>query len=220
MPKNRSRAARSSRSAPTGFRRTREPVYVCAEGATEEAYVRALLDHRYPGLFAPQFPGGGGRHPRRKTSLVNLLKAARDAEKTMTGVKSCIWVLCDADQNDVHQDTLERWVSENPDRHRAAIQSVSIEAWFLQHLDTPCRPPTNEDALRALNKQWKGYSKGNDIQGWLIAGTDRAVQRERAYLLGHGEDGLWPVARSSQMPRFIAYLDERASLLGWQGSGA
>ena len=188
---------------------------MCAEGATEEAYVRALLEYRYPGLFAPQFLGNGGRRPGRKTALVNLLKVAREAEKTVTWAKGCIWILCDADENQVHQAQLERWVADNPDRHRAAIQSVSIEAWFLQHGDTPGRPATNKEAVRQLTQWWKGYVKGCEIPKWLIDKTDDALQREADFLwrAGSGQD-LWPVDRSSQMPRFIAYLDERATLLG------
>ena len=44
-----------------GTRRIREEVHLCVEGASEEQYLRALLDHRYPKHFTPKFVGRRGR---------------------------------------------------------------------------------------------------------------------------------------------------------------
>ncbi|WP_158247575.1 RloB domain-containing protein [Actinomyces qiguomingii] len=204
------------RTRPQGQRKDRrgsilakEPFFFCAEGQTEERYVRALLQYRYEDMFAPQPSGPRSRRPGRETSLVNLIDHARRAEKQWKRSErgQTIWIVCDADANEPHREALERWLNEEGD-HRCAMQAVAIEAWLLQHCDGATRPFTAEEALRRLQKQWPGYAKGIEVPKWLIDHTDEACKRERDFLRGATNSGAWPVERSSQIPSLIAYLDE------------
>ena len=203
-----------------GTRRIREEVYLCVEGSSEEQYLRALLDHRYPGHFIPKFVGRRGRKRGRKTSLINLLEMARKHEENMGGAacRAVIWIICDVDQNEVHREALERWRREG-DRHRSALQSAALEGWLLQHFDTPRRPSTAAEAIELLSVEWSRYAKGCDIPKWLIQRTDEACRREEQLLGRRDNSGAWPVERSSQMPALIGYLDERARRRGWQACG-
>ena len=203
-----------------GTRRIREEVYLCVEGSSEEQYLRALLDHRYPGHFTPKFVGRRGRGRGCGTSLINLLKMARNHEKAMGGAacRAVIWIICDVDQNEVHREALERWRREG-DRHRSALQSAALEGWLLQHFDTPRRPSTAAEAIKLLSVEWSRYAKGCDIPKWLIQRTDEACRREEQLLGRRDNSGAWPVKRSSQMPALIGYLDERARQRGWQACG-
>lgn len=200
-----------------GTRLIREEVHLCVEGASEEKYLRALLDHRYPKHFTPKFVGRRGRKRGRKTSLINLLKMARKHEKTMGGAacRSVIWIICDVDQNEPHREALECWRREG-DRHRSALQSAALEGWLLQHVDKPRRPSTAAEAVSLLGDQWPRYDKGCDIPKWLIECTDEARHREKQFLGGRDNSGAWPVDGSSQMPALIDYLDEQARRRGWQ----
>ncbi len=200
-----------------GTRRIREEVHLCVEGASEEQYLRALLDHRYPGHFTPVFVGRRGRGRGCGTSLINLLKMARKHEENMGGAacRAVIWIICDVDQNEVHREALERWRREG-DRHRSALQSAALEGWLLQHFDKPRRPSTAAEAIELLSVEWPRYDKGCDIPKWLIQRTDEARRREKQLLKGQDNSGAWPVERSSQMPALIDYLDERARRRGWQ----
>lgn len=203
-----------------GTRRIREEVHLCVEGSSEEQYLRALLDHRYPGHFIPKFVGLRGRKRGRKTSLINLLEMARNHEKTMGGAacRAVIWIICDVDQNEVHREALECWRRE-VDRHRSALQSAAFEGWLLQHFDKPRRPSTAAEAIELLSVEWPRYDKGCDIPKWLIQRTDEARRREEQLLGRRDNSGAWPVERSSQMPALIGYLDERARRRGWQACG-
>lgn len=201
-------------------RRIRDEVHLCVEGPSEEQYLRALLDHRYPEHFTPVFVGRRGRKRGRKTSLINLLKMARKHEKTMGGAacRSVIWIICDVDQNEPHREALECWRREG-DRHRSALQSAALEGWLLQHFDKPRRPSTAAEAIELLSVEWPRYDKGCDIPKWLIECTNEACHREKQLLKGQDNSGAWPVERSSQMPALIGYLDERARRRGWQACG-
>ena len=203
-----------------GTRLIREEVHLCVEGPSEEKYLRALLDHRYPKHFTPVFVGRRGRKRGRKTSLINLLKMARKHEKTMGGAacRSVIWIICDVDQNEPHREALECWRREG-DRHRSALQSAALEGWLLQHFDKPRRPSTAAEAIELLSVEWPRYDKGCDIPKWLIECTNEACHREKQLLKGQDNSGAWPVERSSQMPALIGYLDERARRRGWQACG-
>ena len=205
-----------------GTRRIREEVHLCVEGTSEEKYLRALLDHRYPGHFTPVFVGRRGRGRGCGTSLINLLEAARKHEETMGGAARqtvmVIWIICDVDQNEVHREALERWRREGG-RHRSALQSAALEGWLLRHFDTPRRPSTAAEAIKLLSVEWSRYAKGCDIPKWLIECTNEARHREKQLLKGQDNSGAWPVDRSSQMPALIDYLDERARRRGWQACG-
>lgn len=212
--KKRSRPIHARRSISSGFRVPRVPIYLCVEGATERAYIEALLEFRYTGTFVPRFLGGSGRRSNPHSSLKNLIELARREENRWnrrTKSSSCIWIVCDADQNAVHQDMLEHWISQAPLNHRVAIQSASIEAWFLQHFDNPSRPTTNEAALGALKAKWKTYSKGCEIPKWLIDRTDEALHREKQFVTNRDSTTLFPAAGSSQIPSLIEYLDQIAA---------
>ena len=187
----------------------KEPFFFCAEGQTEELYVRALLQYRYEGMFAPQPLGPRSRRPGRETSLVNLIEHARRAEKQWKRSErgQTIWIVCDADANAPHREALKRWLKD--ESHRCAMQAVSIEAWLLKHCDGATRPLTAGEAFSRLQKQWPEYVKGRDIPKWMIERTDEACKRERDFLAGKNGSGVWPVERSSQLPALIAYLDER-----------
>ncbi|QPK81963.1 RloB domain-containing protein [Schaalia sp. ZJ405] len=206
-----------SRGRRNQSRTPREIVYICAEGKTEEQYIRALCEYRYPRLFAPHFLTRRGSQSARKTSLLNHLQEAKRIERQWTRYDrgQSIWIICDVDQNEVHCEDLIQWVKSDPEHHRVAIQSCSIEAWFVQHFDSTCRPGSNEEAFDALQKRWPKYTKGCEIPAWLIEQTDFAVTNENHYLATRrGErQGVWPVERSSQMPEFISYLDSRAKIL-------
>lgn len=207
----RSRPARPNRSRVTQFRKLRELIYICAEGATEEAYIKALFEYRYPELFAPKFLGRTGNRQSRKTSLVNLIDAARLEEKSWGRQRKssgCIWIVCDVDQNSTHRGELERWIAINPEQHRIAMQSVSIEAWFLQHFENPKRPTESKEALKALRAEWRQYQKGCEIPKWLIDCTDNALKFESMFAKDRGND-LFPAVGVSQMPDLIVYLDAR-----------
>lgn len=166
---------------------------------------------RYPGLFAPQFSRKSG--PNRKTSLVNLIEAARHEESLWqrSARGQVIWIVCDVDQNEVHQQLLCDWVNEATN-HRSALQSLALENWLLQHQKKPSRPSSASAALKALTRQWPSYSKGCVIPPWVINNTDQACQRERQRV-GPDGDGYWPKPGSSQLYRLIDYLDERAHRL-------
>ncbi|WP_247595400.1 RloB domain-containing protein [Actinomyces procaprae] len=207
--KRRTRPAGRRRQIRPGSVPPKEPLFFCAEGQTEERYVRALVQYRYGGLFVPQPLGPRSRRPGRETSLKNLIDHARNEE---TGWRrsergKTIWIVCDADANELHRDALERWLDE--ENHRCAMQAVSIEAWLLQHFADATRPLTAGEAFSRLQKQWPEYVKGRDIPKWLIERTDEACKRERDFLRGVANAGAWPVERSSQLPALIAYLDER-----------
>ncbi|WP_159813743.1 RloB domain-containing protein [Actinomyces sp. zg328] len=190
----------------TGVRQPREVIDLIVEGATEKAYLQALLDHRYPGVFAPQWHRSGSAASR--TSLKGLLDKARRAEREGR-CQGVIWVVCDVDKNEVHRELLEKWRKDSP-AHRSALQAVSIEGWILQHLTKPSRPTSSGEALSLVSKQWEDYAKGRMIPAWLIEQTDEACRRESVFLDGARNDGVWPMDRSSQLPLLIAYLDEQA----------
>ncbi len=191
------------------MRQSRETIDLIVEGATEKAYLQALLDHRYPDVFAPQWhrSGSGSR-----TSLKGLLDKARLAEEGGHRQR-VIWVVCDVDENEAHRERLEKW-REGDTAHRSALQAVSIEGWILQHLDKPSRPTSSGEAFSLVCKQWERYEKGKMIPEWLIENTDNACRRESVFLNGERNDGVWPMDRSSQLPLLIAYLDERAQARG------
>lgn len=207
MGKRRKSARRDERRGArrTGGKQPREVLDLIVEGATEKAYLQALLDYRYPGVFAPQWHRSG---LGSRTSLKDLLDKARREEREGR-CQDVIWVVCDVDKNEVHRNLLEKW-REVDAAHRSALQAVSIEGWFLQHLDTPARPTSSGEALRLVSNQWTGYKKGHTIPEWLIAQTDRACDRERSFLGRQRNDRVWPADRSSQIPLLIDYLDERA----------
>lgn len=200
-------------SAP-GSRSPKEVVHFCVEGLTEERYLRALLDHRYPEIFVPRFLGRRGKGRAWKTSLVNLVRAAKQGERSWQRSErgQVIWIVADAAANEVHQAELQRWL-DDAGYHRSALQAVSLEGWFLQHLDEPSRPQTDKEALRCVTEQWPGYAKGREIPGWLIDSTDIACARERAFLGNTENAGVWPLPRSSQLPALVAYLDQRSQRL-------
>lgn len=165
-------------------------------------------------MFAPQWHGSGsGSH----TSLKNLLNRAQ-CEEREGRCRGTIWVVCDVDDNETHRELLMKWRAADSD-HRSALQGVSIEGWFLQHLDKPSRPTSSGEALRLVKRQWGGYKKGGEVQKWLIERTDEACRRERQFLGGARNDDVWPVDRSSQMPLLITYLDERARDWALRDSG-
>lgn len=198
----------------TGVKQPRELIDLIVEGATEKAYLQALLDYRYRDVFAPQWHGSGsGSH----TSLKNLLNRAQ-CEEREGRCRGTIWVVCDVDDNETHRELLMKWRAADSD-HRSALQGVSIEGWFLQHLDKPSRPTSSGEALRLVKRQWGGYKKGGEVQKWLIERTDEACRRERQFLGGARNDDVWPVDRSSQMPLLITYLDERARDWALRDSG-
>ena len=201
----------------TGIRPVREQVHLCVEGLSEDQYVRALLDLRYPSLFTPAFIGQKGRKQGRKTSLVNLVNAVRRAkrEKPRELREVTIWIVGDVDQNDVHREYLEDWRAESK-WHRSVLQAVGIEGWILQHFDKPDRCSSVSEAERILKKRWTGYVKGCEFPEWLINRTAQACGRERQFLGSRDNSGVWPVDRSSQMPALIEYLDERAARKGWK----
>lgn len=201
LKKTRARSQR--RSSQTGFQKPREKFYACAEGKTEQAYIRALLDYRHPRSFTPEFI-------KSKSSLSNLIDDARRAAKH-AAKNSCIWIICDVDENETHKDKLELWLSESPTLHRIAMQSPAIEGWFLQHCDKPSRPSTSQAALDQLIAQWPEYVKGKEIPKWLIQNTDIAKKRETDYLRGRVSNEPFPAPGSSQMPDLIDYLDELSS---------
>lgn len=203
-PKDQWRGARA-----TGVRQPREVIDLIVEGATEKSYLQALLDYRYPRVFAPRWhhSGSGSR-----TSLKDLLDKARRAEPEGRP-KITIWVVCDVDENEVHRKLLEKW--READHHRSALQAVSIEGWLLQHLDKPSRPTSRGEALRLVKEQWSAYKKGEEIPKWLIRRTEDACRQELQFLGDERNDDVWPVERSSQLPLLIAYLDERARARGW-----
>ena len=187
---------------------TREPIHLCVEGQGEEQYLRAPMEYRHPKQFAPKFIGDKGRRQGRKISLINLVKAAEKYERAEQ-LQEVIWIVCDVDRNKIHCGELERWRREG-DNHRSTLQSAALEGWLLQHLDNPGRPFTATEAISMLKAQWSRYVKGCDIPEWLIKCTDEACRREKHFLGGQNNSGVWPVDRSSQMPALIEYLDERA----------
>lgn len=193
----------------TGVKQSREVIDLIVEGATEKAYLQALLDYRYRDVFAPQWHSSGSGS---RTSLKDLLNKARREERNGC-CQGTIWVVCDVDENEVHRDLLMKWRTENAG-HRSALQGASIESWFLQHLDKPSRPMNAGEALRLVREQWSMYKKGAEIQEWLIERTDKACQREQKFLGIERNDGVWPLERSSQIPLLIAYLDERVRARG------
>lgn len=111
-----------------GTQRVREKVRLCVEGPSEEQYLRALLEHRHPGVFVPDFCGRTGKRPDRKTSLRNLLEQARraEADATRADLDLAIWIVCDVDQNDAHRSQLVRRLDKS-EPHRSALQSAGIE---------------------------------------------------------------------------------------------
>lgn len=209
MGKRRTRPAGRRSQVRPGSVPPKERFFFCAEGQTEERYVRALLQYRYEDMFAPQPLGPRSRRPGRETSLVNLIDHARKAEKQWTRSErgQAIWIVCDADANEPHREALKRWLNE--ENHRCAMQAVSIEAWLLQHFTDASRPLTADEALAHLRKRWPGYTKGIEVPKWLIDRTDEACKRERDFLRGATNSDAWPVERSSQFPSLITYLDER-----------
>lgn len=84
---------------------------------------------------------------------------------------------------------------------------------MLQHLDKAQRCLTAGEAEQVLKSCWPSYAKGGEFPKWLIDRTDKACERERPLLGGPDQTREWPSDRSSQMPRLIAYLDERALAL-------
>lgn len=157
--KSRTIDSRSGRRQ-VGTQRVREKVRLCVEGPSEEQYLRALLEHRYPGLFTPDFCRRTGKGPDRKTSLHNLLKHARRAEHNATRDDRhlVIWIVCDVDQNDAHRLQLVKWLDES-DRHRSALQSVGIGGWIVQHFDKAQRCLTAGEAEQALRSIWPSYTR-------------------------------------------------------------
>lgn len=100
-------------SAP-GSRSPKEVVHFCVEGLTEERYLRALLEHRYPEILVPRFLGRRGKGRAWKTSLVNLVRAAKQGERSWQRSErgQVIWIVADAAANEVHQAELQRWLDD------------------------------------------------------------------------------------------------------------
>ena len=65
-----------------GTRQPRTELFFSVEGKIEEQYNRLLLDTRYKERFVPTFLPRVGSRRYTKTSLINLIDAARNEERT------------------------------------------------------------------------------------------------------------------------------------------
>ena len=203
---------------PVGVASVKPVVYVACEGISEWKYLQALAHFRYDRAIVINRVGAGGSRRGNRTSVAGLVADLRKFErKPDSGYRPCdaLWLVCDADpqSNASHTAMLEEWlVVEN---HHAAIQSSSLEGWLVTHL-TDTRPYPPKVALKELTRLLPDYRKGGPIPKTVIAQTDVACRRERAYAAQFDYSGVWPPERCAQMPALIAYLDELASQVGWK----
>lgn len=180
-------------------------VYFCVEGDTEEAYIKGLMRHSYGGHLVPKFRGS-----RHNTSLKNLLEAAKrgpDDGDTPVGT----WIVCDTDENGVHQEELYRWAARKPAEHRYALTNPCLEYWLILHYSDTASCLTPIAAEAELRKHLSDYKKGT-LPDSIFDGTEAALSREsRRHPAPAAPQQGWPEQRSSQIPRLIVWLDQRAA---------
>ena len=180
----------------------------CVEGASEEAYLRAILNYRYDDAFAFVFWRSRGSKSSLRSLIEHVRRRLRDGEDPGDGV----WIVCDTDQNSIHSALLEKWLDDDEELHHAALTDPCLEFWLiLRYAQAPVSAGARQ-AEKELRGHMPGYRKGRPLPADLISRVDDAVRRERRRTGGADRAGAWPRERSSQMPALIIWLDRlRAS---------
>lgn len=191
------------------FDKAPRPVVILAvEGATEREYLKALNQWRYRGAFAFDFCRN-----RDKSSLKNLIVSIkRKADDVGRDGAAGAWIVCDVDDNAPHIHDLENWLAGVSGYLRAvALSNPCIEAWFVYHCADVCSSRTASAVVEELKSKWErgAYEKATEIPQWLIDQTDEACSRVQQRRLSFAQGATaWDEAPWSDMPEFIAWLDQ------------
>lgn len=100
---------RGGRARRTGSIPLKPRVVFCVEGASEEAYLRAILNYRYDDAFAFVFWRSRGSKSSLRSLIEHVRRRLRDGEDPGDGV----WIVCDTDQNSIHSALLEKWLDDD-----------------------------------------------------------------------------------------------------------
>lgn len=187
---------------PVQTRLQAELVLFAVEGKTEKEYLTALQKERYDHRLAFQQIAS-----LNKTSLRNLVEAARKAEKGNRNRH--IWIVCDTDENAAHRDLLHEWL-EVSERHHVALTHPSIEYWILQHYCDAGAPQTAHDAVRKLREYVPKYKKGMTFSDAVLKSVDAACDRENRRRPNGDEHELWDRCAGTTCHKMIAFLDDLA----------
>ena len=196
---------RGGRARRTGSIPLKPRVVFCVEGASEEAYLRAILNYRYDDAFAFVFWRARGSKSSLRSLIEHVRRRLRDGEDPGDGV----WIVCDTDQNSIHSALLEKWLDDDEELHHAALTDPCLEFWLILHYAQAPVSAGARQAEKELRGHMPGYRKGRPLPADLISRVDDAVRRERRRTGGADRAGAWPRERSSQMPALIIGLDRR-----------
>ena len=192
-----SRRRRGHRSV--GQRLRAALVLFAVEGKTEWEYLLALQQARYDRRLAFRPVARSD-----KTSLRNLVEAARRAERENRGCH--VWIVCDTDKNSDHRERVESWLEEN-DHHHLALTHPSFEYWLLRHIDGEGSPQTAAQAENELKKRMPDYQKGARFHTSFVEKIESACERECKRRSSIGEPDLWAGDPGTTCHDMIAFLD-------------
>lgn len=181
----------------TSSRAFKHSILIVCEGKTEHAYVQRLKQTRWADKnLSFQYSGNN-------TNAGADLKSLIDRTNKTGNFKEC-WIICDTDDNAVHEDQLRQYL--NKSSQKIAVTHPCFEYWLVLHYTDPKGTQTRSDAKKSLEKLVPHYRKGN-IPREIETLVDEAVKREKNNPNRRRGATLLPSSPQSGMLEFIETID-------------